>query len=347
METAEVTIGIVNYNGKDDLPQTLDALQTLHYPVHEIIVVDNNSTDGSREWLQEQHSINPTVRCIALSENLGPAGGRNVIIQQATTDYIFTMDNDITLEPDTLDHLMHVLTSTSQVGVCHPEFQDDSDPGVHHYNGGWIHYLCTLIAREMPDSNHIRPFYEQFDVIGGAALLMRRQVVLEIGGFDPDYFFNWEDGDFTARLTLAGYKCLNVPNAIVHHRSKPRGTSKVFYQVRNRWYFILKLYSWRTLVLIAPMLLLFELLQAAFLLKKGAFRDYWRGSLAAIKDIPIIMAKRREFQKLKKIRDREWLRSGKMYVPPQLNQQNAMLDKLQRAFYRLCDFYWRLVGPLC
>lgn len=344
MKIAKVTIGVINYNGINVLPATLHSLQLLDYPAYEILVVDNNSSDGSREWLQKHH---PEVRCIALNENSGPACARNVVLQQATSDYVFTIDNDICVEPNVLNNLMKVLRMTPKVGVCHPEFRDDDDPVAFHYNGGWIHYLCTLIAREPPVTGQARPLYETFDVIGGAALLMRRQIALAIGGFDTGYFFNWEDGDFTARLTLAGYKCLNVPNAIVHHRSKPRGTSKVFYQVRNRWYFMLKLYNWRTLILIAPMLLLFELLQASFLLKKGAIVDYCRGSLAAIKDLPAILAKRREFQKKKTMRDREWLRAGKMYLPPQLDQQQSVIDKLQRVFYKFCDLYWSIVRPLC
>jgi GT2 family glycosyltransferase len=344
MNTGEVTICVINHNGQAELSKTLPALKTLTFPVTEIIVIDNNSTDGSREWLRECY---PEVGCIRLDENQGLPTARNVALGTAETDYVLIIDNDISVMPDTLNHLMNIMQTEAQVGVCHPEILDDSDPTVHHYNGGWIHYLGTFISRPKPDDAFQRPTYEQFDVVSGAALLINRQAALHIGKFDGDYFFNWEDGDFTARLTLAGYRCLNVPPAVVYHRGKPRGTSKVFYQVRNRWYFMLKLYHWRTLVLILPMLCLFELLQAGLLLRKGAFADYWSGNLAVVKDLSKILAKRRAFQDHKKVSDKLWLKAGEMYVPSSINQKSALVDRLQQAFYGLCRVYWRMVRPLC
>lgn len=344
MEAEKITVGIINYNGMKVLPTTLRSLQALQYPAYEIMVVDNNSTDGSREWLERCH---PEVRCIRLEENIGLPGARNVVLREATTEHVFIMDNDISVEPDVLNRLMEVLQSVPHAGVCHPEIQDENDPGVYHYNGGYVHYLAPLIARDQPGETKNRPSYEVFDVVSGAALLMRRQQALAIGGFDADYFFNGEDGDFTARMTLSGYSCLNVPAAIVHHRSKPRGTSKVFYQVRNRWYFILKLYNWRTLALISPMLFLFEILQAMFLMRKGVLGDLWRGNLAVIQTLPVILLKRKAIQKQKKVKDRQWLRSGPMYIPPQLHRNNPTFNMLQRMYYGLCDSYWRVVKPLC
>jgi hypothetical protein len=172
-------------------------------------------------------------------------------------------------------------------------------------------------------------------------------VALGIGGFDGDFFFNMDDGDFTSRMTLAGYRCINVPAAAAGHRSKPRGTSKVFYQVRNRWYFMFKLYDWRTLILIAPMLLLFEVLQALFLLRKGAFLEYLRGSVAVLRNLPAVLARRRAFQPLKRRPDRDWLRAGRMYVPPQLSRPGSIMALLQAVFFGMCSTYWRLVRPLC
>jgi GT2 family glycosyltransferase len=344
MNNGKVTIYVVNCNGQTELSRTIPALLRLTYPVREITVIDNNSTDGSREWLQECF---PEVNCIHLSENMGLPAARNVALETAETDYLFIMDNDIAVMPDTLTHLMNVMQREPMVGVCHPEILDDNDPTAYHYNGGWIHYLGTNISRAKPVNGSYRPTYEQFDVVSGAALLINRKAAECIGYFDKDYYFNWEDGDFTSRLTLSGYRCLNVPAAVVYHRSKPRGKSRVFYQVRNRWYFILKLYHWRTMALILPMLCVFELLQAALLFKKGAFGDYVSGNLAVLKDITKILSKRRAFQAHKIISDKLWLKSGDMFVPTSFVQRSAFLDRLQQTFFGLCHVYWRIVRPLC
>lgn len=338
----KVTIGVVNFNGKDTLPDTLQSIHNLKYPAFEVLVVDNHSTDGSREWVQQYY---PKVHCICLDSNRGLPGAHNVILQEAQTDYVFILDNDMILEPDVLTRLMQMMKRVPRAAVCHPEIHDAKDPQLaSHYNGGWIHYLCALVPRA--DNSGERPDYEIFDVVSGGALLINRHAVLQIGGFDEDYFFNWEDGDCMARLTLAGYLCLNIPGAVVHHRGKLRGTSKVFYQVRNRWFFILKLYSWRTLFLAAPMFLLFELSQALFLLIKGAAKDYWKGNLAVLYQLPSIFRKRRAFQKLKIKRDRDWLRAGDIYVPGNL-LQGTVLRLFKKAYCGFLNFYWRLIGPLC
>jgi hypothetical protein len=344
MPADKVTIGIVNYNGMGVLPATIQAVRALQYPAFEVLVVDNHSSDGSREWLQAQH---PDITCLAMPENLGPPAARNVVLEHAANEYVLIMDNDISPAPDMLTRLVQALDDVPQAGLSHPELHDDGDPWVHRYNGGWIHYLCALIAREAPDPAQPRPRTETYDAISGAALLVRRSVALGIGGFDGDFFFNMDDGDFTSRMTLAGYRCINVPAAAAGHRSKPRGTSKVFYQVRNRWYFMFKLYDWRTLILITPMLLLFEILQALLLLKKGAFGEYLRGSLAAVRNLPAVLARRRAFQPLKRRRDRDWLRAGPMYVPPQLSGPGGIMDRFQAAFFGMCSVYWRVVRPLC
>jgi GT2 family glycosyltransferase len=340
----KVTIGVVNFNGNGVLEETLHALEKLDYPECEILVIDNGSTDGSRDWLRERTE---KFQCVFLSRNVGSAAARNVLLKEACSDYIFFLDNDIRVEPDALSLLMRALREVPNAGLCHPEIRDDNDPGVFHYNGGYIHYLCALIARTPPVQGWKRPSVEVFDVISGAALLVRRDLALSIGGFDEDYFFNWEDGDFTVRFTLSGFRCLNVPDAAVHHRNKPRGTSKVYYQVRNRWYFILKFYSSKTIFAITPMLILFEIIQAPFFLFKGVHRDYLRGTFSAIQDFPQTMVKRRKFMAIKKIRDREWLRAGDPYVPPQLDARKRKLSYLKSLCFKMFNGYWRLVSRYC
>jgi GT2 family glycosyltransferase len=338
----KVTVGIINYNGMETLPACLASVLDLEYPSRDIIVADNNSTDGSREWLQTHH---PQVRLISLEQNLGPSGARNALLAAASTRYLLCMDNDIIIEPDALTKLMWVMEKVPRAAVCHPEIRDPEDRAVHHYNGGAIHFLCAFVSRPKPEGGN-RPEYEVFDTVSGAAILIHRPWAMAIGGFDEDYFFNWEDGDFVIRCTLAGFLCLNVPSAVVHHRSKPRGRAKVFYQVRNRWFFILKYYSWRTLIWTAPVMLSFELLQAAFLCASGSAKDYLRGNLAVLRHFPQLMKKRKAFQRLKVLRDRDWLTTGNLFIPEQISPK-GLLDQLLRFYEFMLGSYWRLVRHLC
>ena len=338
----KVTIGVLNYNGKETLPDTLQSIVNLSYPTFEVLVVDNGSTDTSRGLLQKSF---PHIRCIALESNVGSAAGRNIILQESKTRYVLCLDNDIVLEPDALTSLMKVMQTVPQAAVCHPEIQDPTDQEASfHYNGGWVHYLCALVPRSYCAKE--RPTYEVFDVVSGGALLIDREAASHIGGFDDDYFFNMEDGDFTVRFTLSGYLCLNVPRAVVYHRKKPRGTSKAFYQVRNRWFFIIKLYSWRTILLVSPMLFLFEVSQALFLGLQGDVKSYWKGTWAAVCEFPNLIRKRQAFQRIKIKADRDWLREGELFVPHQL-VKGKLFKIILKAYSVFFNLYWRVIRPLC
>jgi GT2 family glycosyltransferase len=338
----QVTVGIINYNGMESLPGCLASVLQLEYPCRDIIVVDNNSNDGSREWLQASY---PQIRLICLASNQGASAGRNIILSAAQTNYVLCLDNDIILEPDALSRLMSVMAEMPKAAVCHPEIRDPEDPTVHHYNGGGIHFLGAFVSRPAPGVGS-RPEYEVFPTVSGAAMLIDRAKAIRVGIFDEDYFFNWEDGDFACRCTLAGFACLNVPSAVVHHRSKPRGRRNAFYQVRNRWFFILKLYSWRTLILTAPMLAGFELIQGAYLGMQGAAGEYLRGNLAVLKHLPRLAAKRRAFQRIKIRRDRDWLITGPLFIPPQLTPRGFSAGAL-KVYESILASYWRLIRHLC
>jgi GT2 family glycosyltransferase len=342
-----VTVGVINYNGKDHLPDTLACALKSAYPDYHIVVVDNGSTDGSREWLRrwlEDKSADAQV--IFLDENIGSAGARQRILEEASDPYVFFLDNDILVEPQTLLVLVEKMVSHPGAAACHPDILDPHDPLVYHYNGGWMNYLGVYISRPAPIPGELRPEVESLAVASGGALLVSRSAALDVGGFDPDYFFNMEDGDFTARLSLAGYACLNVPAARVRHRSRPRSASKVYFQVRNRLYFMTKLYSLRTLLLSLPMLLLFELSQAGMLTALGRGREYLRGSRDFLRHLPKLLRKRRAFQRRRRVRDRDWLATGEMYLPPTLFR-HPLARKFGKLYSRFYDTYWRLIRPLC
>lgn len=337
-----VTIGIVNYNGLSSLSSVIDTAKVIDYPNFRIIVADNASIDGSRDWLKINHK---DIRCLSLPFNQGPAGARNAILKASDTPYILFLDNDITLEKDTLKQLVKIAETMPRIAACHPEICDENDPHVYHYNGGKIHYLGAFISRDLPTGE--RPFYEIFDIVSGGALLVRRRAAEAVGAFDKDYFFNWEDGDFVARLTLSGYQCVNVPGANVHHIGKPRGAQKAYYMVRNRWFFILKLYDFKTIILLFPALLVFEIIQGSFLLVNGNLLAYLQGNVAVLKNLPKILKKRQKFQTLKIIQDKDWLHSGEIFTSQSLLANKPLINRLRTGIFQLFNLYWQFIRPLC
>ena len=119
-----------------------------------------------------------------------------------------------------------------------------SRPDVIQYAGGALHYICEAVNPWLD-----RPLAERGAApldIGAAptcALLLDRAAAIDIGLFDERYFIGKEDGDFTHRVKMAGYKIWELPQSLVLHNSRPRGAWLFYYQIRNRWHFILKNYQ--------------------------------------------------------------------------------------------------------
>ncbi len=336
-----VTVGVVNYNGIRTVTAALDSVRALEYePSPAVIVADDCSKDGSAELIEQNY---PEAVLIRNPQNSGSARSRNRILEASKTRLVLIIDNDITLTPDCLKKLADVKSKVAEAGVVHPHILDRDDPSLPQpYNGGWIHYLCAFIPRKELTSEKE---YEIFDTVSGAAMLIDKEISDKIGGFDDDYFFNWEDGDFTFRCTISGHPCLNVPGARVYHKSKPRGTSKVFYQVRNRWYFIFKTYSFKTIFLCLPAFAAYEVSLAALMALKGTLPEYIRGSVSALADFHRTMAKRKKVQALKVKKDAEVLRAGAIYVPEAMLGGGA-LNRALEVYTGIFKLYWEGVRAL-
>lgn len=339
-QTEKITIGIVNYNGGNTIKETLDSIYNLDYPDYEVIVVDNGSTDGSLQLVQKLY---PKCKTVALQKNMGLPEARNVCIKSAGTKWIFLLDNDIIVSKDCLKHLINIALNNPLIVALHPQMMDKDNANIPQlYNGGYIHYICAFIPRDKYPKPLDIASYEIFPTVSSGALMLNRDAAFKIGLYDSDYFFNWEDGDFTIRLTGAGYKCVNVPGAKVYHILKPRGRSKVFYQVRNRWYFILKIYNIKTLLLIIPALLFYEISQAVLIILKRSFADYIKANISVIKDLVKILRKRSQFHKLKQISDRELLTSGNLYIPSAF-MGGRLFILFRKIYIKIFNLYWELI----
>ena len=122
-----VAIIILNWNGLDDTIACLQSVSNVRYNALEIIVVDNGSSDGSVETI---HKIFPEVQIVANASNLGFAEGNNVGIRQALdrTDYILLLNNDTTVHPDILHHLIPVVEEDPSIAVAGPVICYETEP---------------------------------------------------------------------------------------------------------------------------------------------------------------------------------------------------------------------------
>src|SRR5262249_18117459 len=159
------------------------------------------------------------------------------------------------LHADAAARLRAAMDPAARIGMVTPVVVHDNQPDHIQYAGVDLHFLCEAVN---PWLN--RPLSERGSArrdIGsapGVALLIDVAVATNIGLWDERYFMGKDDGDFCYRLRLAGYRLVEEPTAIVEHASRPRSTWLFHYQIRNRWYFMLKNYGAGTLLVLAPAL---------------------------------------------------------------------------------------------
>jgi GT2 family glycosyltransferase len=143
------------------------------------------------------------------------------------------------------------------------------DPQRINTCGNSIHLSGLTLCRGMGQPGSMFDRLEEVDAVSGAAFVIRRDLFEALGGFDETFFMYMEDTDLSWRARLLGYRCLFAPESIVYHDYALHfGPRKTFYQERNRYLLLLKNLRWRTLLLLAPALLLAEVVTWGFVLMK-------------------------------------------------------------------------------
>jgi len=228
-----VSVIIPNWNGLALLRPCLAALRAQTYADHEVIVVDNASTDGSVEALRAEY---PEVRVVALEANRGYAGGCNAGIDVARGEYLVMTNNDTEAEPGWLEALVSALDR-------HPEAGSAAARIMLFDRRDTLHSAGDLFRRDgTPDSRGVwqrygPPYDHPRYVFGGCggAVMFRRTVLAQIGTFEEAFFMYCEDVDLNWRAQLAGWKCIYVPDAVIYHHLSATGGGPLssYYVGRN------------------------------------------------------------------------------------------------------------------
>jgi GT2 family glycosyltransferase len=211
-----VYIIVVNWNQKDVTLECLESLSGLHYPNYQIVVVDNNSQDGSTQAINDRF---PRVEQIYHKENRGSTAGYNAGFRRALSamaDYVLLINNDTYIDPLALDCL---------VEACEPEDIGLTGPLIYFadypdkiWSAGAMRSSLTLELK----GNHGRgkKFSEiiERDFLTSCALLFKRSVLERVGLMDEDFFVYQEENDYCLRVKRAGFRLLLVPQAKVWHR---------------------------------------------------------------------------------------------------------------------------------
>jgi GT2 family glycosyltransferase len=337
---ADTEVAIVAHNNLTVLPDAIASVIAAGCVPRDITVVDVASTDGTAAWLADRW---PETRLRRLERNHGPSPGRNIGLREATRRFVLLMDADVVIDPDAVQRLHAAMTGDPSIKIGSPVVVHLSKPDTIQYAGGALHFICEAINPWLDRSLAERgPAPADINAAPTCALLLDRQASLDIGLFDERYFIGKEDGDFTHRMRLAGYTIRELPGAIVRHRSRPRGTWLFYYQIRNRWHFMLKNYQWRTLILILPCLAVHEPIQFAVLAAKGHAKTYVRAVAGLCAMLPALGRDRALTRRIRQVSDASLLQAGPLIVRDDL-AGSGLAKAAKSAYEGFLNGYWRLL----
>ena len=251
------SIVVLNWNGQDllaeGIPSVLEAVRA-DGRNHEVLVVDNGSDDGSVEYLRQNF---PTVRVVALSENLGFVAGNNAGVRAASHEIVVLLNNDMIVESDFLRPLLDgfgpkTFAVSSQIYLQDPEARrEETGKTVARFRRGMVDFSHSNLERRRLGRRYYPVLWA-----GGGSSAFHRGRFLELGGFSRLYSPAYvEDTDISFTAWLSGWEVLFAPGSKVYH--KHRATSRRRFDqgslhrliLRNQFLFIWKnLFSWKYLL---------------------------------------------------------------------------------------------------
>jgi len=211
-----VTVGIINYNGREFLDELLLSLRQQTLQSFQAFLIDNNSSDDSVAYVRNNYHW---VRTIAQSHNLGFAKAGNLVFSSCDSELVALLNTDIKLDRAWLEALVASAVADPAVAAVASKLRLYSDPSRLNGVGGAMNYLGYTWDRGMfeVDEGQLDKPDEVLFASAGAALF-RRSAFWAAGGFDERFFMYHEDVDLCWRLWLAGFKVVTAPRAsALHH----------------------------------------------------------------------------------------------------------------------------------
>lgn len=282
MNHPRVAIIVLNFNGLKDTIHCLKSLLKTKYPNFRVIVADNGSKIDESKILAKKFR-DKRFRFIRLSKNLGFSGGNNEILKNVKDKYVVLLNNDTEVTPKWLDPLAETLENDAKIAVVQPKILWMDNKKYFDYAGacgGFLDMFGYPFTRG-------RIFYTQEKDEGqydkacdiawasGAAMIIRKRVLDNIGFLDERFFNYMEEIDLCLRINRAGYRIVSEPKSIIYHKGASTASKnllkKRFWEHRNNLFLILKNYPANKLLYVLPARILMEYISILHYLRKQKF----------------------------------------------------------------------------
>lgn len=275
-----VSVVIINWNRKDVIKETLLEMKKQTYDNYDIIVVDNNSTDGAPDVIEVDF---PEVKLIRLKENVG-IKGYNIAFENSKGEIIVILDNDSFLERDGIKKIVEKFKKYPNLGALGCKVYDSNSKKVHHWHP------------KVRDENGPEEGFES-PLFNGCAAAVRRNVLEEVGFYPEEYFLYENERDLCTRIINAGYDVRYYTDIVGYHKVSDVGRSSdrlIYFQTRNLlWYY------WKYLPLLLSLRKSVKLMigNLIYSLITGRFKTYLCPIAHSVMHLPMILKKRMPIRK--------------------------------------------------
>jgi len=276
MKEPEVAVLVINYNGKHFLKTCLKSLEKQTYKNYQVYIVDNASTDGSIEYVKQHF---PRVKTIVFSENLGFAKAYNEATRMINADYAVFLNNDTKVDANWLSELVKSALEDESIVAVGCKILFYAQPGILQHAGAQLTLTGGGIDMGQYETDDGK--YDKRRFVGavcGAAMLVRKDEFLRLGGFDDDFFAYYEDTDFCWRAWLYGWKVIYVPTCVVYHKSGGswgplESPSRVFLAQRNQALSMIKNFELKNLFQGSILLLVYSGVKVLLFLRRKSYKS--------------------------------------------------------------------------
>ena len=298
----KVSIIVVNWNGQRFLEDCLSSLTRQTYANREIIFVDNGSTDSSVNYVKEKF---PEVKIVELRENTGFTGGNAAGLKASDGDFVALVNNDTRADDRWLENLLKPMLRDRRIGISASKLIIAGTECIDSAGDGMTSAGVGFNRGHGADLNTHSSLEPVFAACAAGALY-RRKMIDEIGFLDEDFFLYDEDVDLSFRSQLAGWKCVFVPDAIVHHKGNATSVrlsdTHVYYHTRNLEFVWIKNMPALLMLRFAHHKLMQEIGSFCYLcLRHGKWVPYFRGKIDALRMLPRMWKKRRVVQARRRV----------------------------------------------
>ena len=318
----KVSVIVVNWNGCELLDGCLSPLFSQTHNNFEIILVDNGSSDGSVEYVKRRF---PQATLVELKQNRGFTGGNLAGLEVATGQFVTLVNNDTRVDEALLEKLLRPMLVDETVGICASKLIIEGTNRIDSVGDGMTTAGVGFNRGHQTKRNGYSSLEPVFAACAAGALY-RRKMIDEIGFLDDDFFLYDEDVDLSFRAQLAGWKCVYVPDAIIHHKGNATAVrlsdTHVYYHTRNLEFVWIKNMPTGLMLRFAHHKVIQEIGSFCYLcLRHGKWRPYLRAKIDAVKMFPRMWKKRRAIQAKRRV-------------------SNAHLRSLMTSMFTF-DFLWQ------